>query len=179
MPASPASGDCGACPRRPASSQSWRHALGWQCARPGPRKPIGKDLLSLSGESEEGAGSIWSGSDGPAGVVSSLVPGGQRALTSTDPASPQSQLCPELSLSPNSLQDGKEYLFQAKDEVSCPLPFHTPRAPLPFLEPSSRRFPFLPSSLSFSSSVSFFEIRRPTLCQLDVCEGRTETPSLS
>lgn len=82
--------------------------------------------------------------------------GGSRTLPSTDRASPNSQLCPEVSLSPNSLQDGKEYLFQAKDEVSCPLSSHIPRAPLPFLEPSSCSFPFLPLR-SFSLSVSFYK----------------------
>lgn len=113
--------------------------------------------------------------------MSDQLRGPQQACSppSTDWANPESQLCPEASLSPNSLQDGKEYLFQAKDEVSCPLSAHTPVSPLPFSGPSNCRFSFLPSLLSFPLSVAFFGIRQPTGCHLDVCEGHTNTRSLS
>lgn len=102
---------------------------------------------------------------------------GHRDSSSTAVAGPDSQLCPEVPLSPNSLQDGKEYLFQAKDEVSWPL--LAPRLSLCH----SQNLPVVDSPLfpllSFSLSVSLLVIREVTMCHPDVCEGHTKTCSPS
>ena len=80
-------------------------------------------------------------------------------------------------LSPNSLQDGKEYLFQAKDEVSCPFSARGPVSPC-MLRPSGGQPPFFWLPFLLVLSVSFSDIRWPTMCRLNACEGHPKTHPL-